>query len=87
MIFTSTQAVTVGFLFCLALSACSVAAVHRARNEMEESKAAYKKCLMDNQQDLSKCRALREAYGADLKAYEAVSGHKSQVGVGVETSP
>lgn len=34
---------------------CGIAAKVRARNDMENSKAVYKKCLEQNADDLSKC--------------------------------
>ena len=50
---------------------CGVAARVKARNEMEDSKMAYKACLQQNLDDPSKCEALKRAYDADLKAYRA----------------
>ncbi len=45
----------------------------RARDDMEMSKAAYKKCLKQHPDDLSKCEAPRKAYESDLKAFRATS--------------
>ena len=50
-------------------SGCGVVAMDRIGREMELSKATYKKCLEQNQNDPSKCEALRRAYEADLQAY------------------
>jgi len=52
---------------------CGIAAKVRARDDMEVSKAAYKKCLEQHPDDPSKCEALRRAYEADLKAYRETS--------------
>ena len=57
----------------LASGSCGVAAKVRSRNDMEDSKAAYKRCLQQNPDDLSKCEALRKVYEADLKAYRETS--------------
>lgn len=54
-------------------NSCGIAAKVRARNDMENSKAAYKKCLEQYRDDLSKCEALRRAYEADIKAYRETS--------------
>ncbi len=50
-------------------NSCGIAAKVRARNDMEDSKAAYKRCLQQNPDDPSKCEALKRAFEADLKAY------------------
>ena len=57
----------------LMLSGCAVAAKVRARDDMEASKAAYKRCLQEHPDDPSKCEGLRQAYEADLKAFRATS--------------
>ena len=54
-------------------NSCGIAAKVRARDDMEVSKAAYKRCLEQNPDDPSKCEALRRAYEADLKAYRETS--------------
>lgn len=61
-------------LMAFSLSACAVAAKVRARNEMEESKAAYKECLRKHPDDISACEAFGKMYEADLKAFRATSG-------------
>jgi len=55
------------------LSACGVAAKVSARNDLEQSKAAYKQCLTQHSDDANKCSALRTAYQTDLQTYEAMS--------------
>ena len=50
-------------------NSCGLAVIARARNDMEDSKAAYKRCLQQNPDDPSKCEALKRAFEADLKAY------------------
>ncbi|MEE9165051.1 MAG: hypothetical protein V3U15_02190 [Nitrospinota bacterium] len=42
----------------LILSGCAIAAYVRAIDDMEMSKAAYKKCLEQHPDDLSKCESL-----------------------------
>ena len=64
----------------LIVSGCAVAAKVRAREDMEMSKTAYKKCLELHPDDLSKCEALRMAYEADLKAYRATSDAMKESG-------
>ncbi len=51
------------------LPGCGIAAKVRARNDMEDSKAAYKKCLQQHPENPSKCEGWRRAYEADLEAY------------------
>lgn len=57
----------------LSLSGCTLA-IHQARKDMETSKAAYKACLKQHSDDLSKCEASEKAYEADLKAFRAERG-------------
>lgn len=52
---------------------CGIAAKVRARDDMEASKAAYKRCLEQNPNDPSKCEGLKRAFEADLKAYRETS--------------
>ena len=54
-------------------SGCGVASKVNARNDMEASKMAYKRCLEQNPNDPSKCEALRRAYEADMQAYRETS--------------
>jgi outer membrane biogenesis lipoprotein LolB len=69
------------------LSACGVAAKVNARNDLEQSKTAYKQCLAQHADDESKCTASRAAYLADLQTYEALSrGIRSAPSVSVEQS-
>ncbi|MDY0188998.1 MAG: hypothetical protein RBR16_13860 [Syntrophus sp. (in: bacteria)] len=58
----------------LIFTGCGIAAKVRARNDLEASKAAYKRCLEAHPDDPSTCEALKQAYKADLKAYSATSG-------------
>jgi hypothetical protein len=60
-------------VFMASSNNCGIAAKVRARKDMENSKAAYKKCLEQYRDDLPKCEAQRRAYEADLKAYRATS--------------
>jgi hypothetical protein len=57
-------------LVALAFAAgCGSAAKAGAKKDMENSKAAYEKCLGQNSDDPSKCEALRRAYEAGLETY------------------
>jgi hypothetical protein len=56
-----------------ALAGCGVAAKVNARHDMEAAKVAYQACLAQHGQDVAACDALREAYEADLLAYQATS--------------
>ncbi len=60
-------------LLCLGLSACGIAAKVDSRNQMQQSEAAYKSCLIQNPQNVSACEGYRLAYEADLKTYRALS--------------
>lgn len=55
------------------LSGCGVVAKVDARNDMAQSKAAYKNCLAINPSNPVACESYRLAYEADLKAYGATS--------------
>lgn len=55
------------------VAGCGLAAKINARNDMEASKTAYKVCLAQHPQDVEPCEASREAYQADLAAYQATS--------------
>jgi hypothetical protein len=59
--------------FAVALSGCGIAAKVDARNDMEQSKAAYKNCLAANPSNPSACAGLEAAFQADLAAYRATS--------------
>ena len=58
---------------CSLLAACGIVAKVSARNDMEESKAAYKVCLAQHPNDVSACEAARLVYEADMQAYRATS--------------
>jgi hypothetical protein len=62
-------------ILCLALlvSGCGIAAKVTAREDMQNSKAAYKACLAANPDNPDKCEAQRRAYEADIKAYRETS--------------
>ena len=57
----------------LSLAGCAIAAKVNARNDMEQSKAAYKVCLEQHPSEVSVCEAFEKAYEADLKALRAVT--------------
>ncbi len=61
----------------VSLSACGLAVRMEVRDEMNGSKAAYKSCLAENPKNISACEALRLAYEADLKAFQATAGGAS----------
>ena len=49
---------------------CNTTARAAAKKEMEQSRAAYERCLQQNPGDPSQCEALRRAYEADVQAYQ-----------------
>lgn len=55
------------------LSGCGIAAKVNARNDMQVSKTAYKTCLTQHAQDAAACEGPRQAYEADLSAFEATA--------------
>jgi len=61
------------FALALALSGCGIAAKIDARNDMEQSKSAYKNCLAANPSNPAACAGLEAAFKADLAAYQATS--------------
>ena len=64
---------------------CGITAKVRARDDMEASKAAYKRCLEQNPDNPSKCESLKRAYEADLKAYRETSkGIRSGYSISVD---
>ena len=58
----------------------------RARNDMEQSLAAYKSCLAQ-QLDVSRCEAMRLTYAADLARYNALASHTVHVNTGSDYVP
>ncbi len=48
---------------------CGTGAKVKAREDMENSKAAYEKCLRQYPDDPSRCEALKKAFEADWEAY------------------
>jgi hypothetical protein len=63
-------------------NSCGTTAKAKARKDMENSKAAYKKCLRQYPDDPSKCEALKRAYEEDLKTYYEASKAASPVVTG-----
>jgi N-acetyl-beta-hexosaminidase len=60
-------------VICTSLIGCGIAAKVNARNDMEQSRDAYKACLAQNANNIHACDAAAAAYNADLRAYEATS--------------
>lgn len=56
----------------IVLAGCGVVASNRARNDLEQSKAAYKQCLQQHLDDASACEALQKIYQADLQVFRAL---------------
>jgi hypothetical protein len=50
-------------------TSCGTTAKAKARQAMENSKAAYEKCLQQHPDDPSPCEALKRAYEADFETY------------------
>lgn len=48
---------------------CGTTAKAEARKDMDNSKAAYERCLQQNPDNPSQCEALKRAYEADVEAY------------------
>lgn len=48
---------------------CGGTAKAEAKKDMENSKAAYERCLQQNPAYPSQCEALRRAYEADVETY------------------
>jgi membrane-bound lytic murein transglycosylase len=63
-------------------NSCGTTAKARARNDMENSKATYEKCLRQNPDDPSKCEALKRAYEADFETYREASKAQSPIFTG-----
>jgi hypothetical protein len=79
--------VIVGLILATGLDGCGITAKVRARDEMEQSKAAYKQCLTQHPQDPSQCEGARRAFEADMAAYRATSsGIRQGVVVDVQQS-
>lgn len=56
---------------------CETTAQIQARQNMENSKAAYERCLQQNLGDPSKCEIFKRRYEADLKTYRQAEKTKS----------
>jgi len=52
------------------LTGCGIAAKVNARNDMEQSKVAYKACLAEHPQDVSFCKGAKAAYEADMQSVQ-----------------
>jgi len=61
-------------LTVLSLSGCGGWARHNAANNLEESEATYKACLMQAAGDVTKCTVQKQAFQADLETNEALRG-------------
>jgi hypothetical protein len=61
------------------LMGCGAAGMVNTR--MESSKAAYLRCLEQNPDNPERCAALREAYEADVRAFNTVSKGLTRRGV------
>ena len=48
---------------------CATSAQVRARQNLENSKAAYERCLQQNLDDPSQCEIFKRRYEADLETY------------------
>jgi hypothetical protein len=76
-----------GRILLATISGCGITAKVRARDDMEQSKVAYKECLGQHSQDPNQCEGLRRAYEADIAAYRATSsGVRSGAVVDVQES-
>jgi len=60
-------------LMAAIVSGCAIAAKFNALEDMERSRAAYKRCLEQNPANPEKCAGLKQAYEADLRAYRETS--------------
>lgn len=68
------QLLTMLLMIVLAFThGCGTADKVRARKDMENSQAVYKRCLEQYPDDPSRCEALRRAYEADVQAYSEAS--------------
>ena len=63
-------------------NSCGTTAKARAGRDMENSKAAYEKCLGQYPDDLSKCEALKRAYESDFETYREASKAQSPIFTG-----
>jgi hypothetical protein len=60
-------------ILAASVTGCGIAAKMRARDDMEESKVAYKQCLRQHSQDLPQCEAFKRVFEADMATYRATS--------------
>ena len=80
------RTIFVGLILAATLVGCAITAEMRAREDMEQSKAAYKQCLGQYSQDPNHCEALKRAYEADITAYRATSGLRPGAVIDVQES-
>ncbi|MDD2901204.1 MAG: hypothetical protein PHU44_02075 [Syntrophales bacterium] len=60
------------FMLIVALAfanGCETTAQAKAKQDLENSKAAYERCLQQNLGDPSKCEIFKRLYEADLEVY------------------
>jgi hypothetical protein len=63
-------------------NSCGTTAKARAKEDMENSKAAYERCLQQNLDDPSKCEIFKRAYEVDLETYRQASKATTPVATG-----
>jgi hypothetical protein len=67
---------------------CGASAKAQARKDLENSKAAYEKCLRQYPDDPSQCEPLKRAYEANFEAYREASKSRGPVTTGfIEFGP
>jgi hypothetical protein len=83
------RSVSVILLVVLAFAnSCGLADKAKARDDMENSRAAYEKCLQQYPEDPSKCEALKRAYEADFETYRQAGKAQSPTVTGfIEFGP
>jgi hypothetical protein len=65
--------ITLVLILTFLLTSCGIAAKINARNDMTQSKEAYKRCLSQHANDVTACNASKLAYEADLQDFRATS--------------
>lgn len=61
-------------IIAVTLTGCRAGSVIQAREDMQNSKSAYKQCLAANFQDPDKCESAKRIYEADLAVYQIEIG-------------
>ena len=70
------------------VSGCETTAQARARQDMENSRAAYERCLQQNLGDPSKCEIFKRRYEVDLEIYREAGKSQSPTATGfIEVGP